>query len=254
MLRRFVTSFCALAYGLYAALALAAVFLPLCVLIILAPTLALRRAIGRAGVRLALAAIGQPLRVSGLEHLPAGPCVCVANHASYVDGLVLTAALPARFTFLVQHGAARWPLIGWTITRMGVSFVNRGAAREAAQATRELLRRLHAGESFTIFAEGTFREPPGLLPFHNGAFVIAAKAQVPVAPAVIHGTRQLFGQGMRLPGWSSVRIELLPAIHPAGEGREAAGTLRDAARDAILARCGEPDACRPTPEPTAASL
>jgi len=236
-------------YGFYAALALAAVFLPLCLLIIVSPTLTLRRAIGRAGVKLAVLLIGQPLKVSGLEHLPRGPCVCVANHASYIDGLILTAALPARFTFLVQHGAAGWPLVGKTISRMGVSFVNRGSAREAAQATRELLRRIGEGESFTIFAEGTFKRPPGLLGFHSGAFVIASKAQVPVVPAVIRGSRQLFGEGMRLPGFSQLSIEVLPAIAPIGEGRDTANTLRDAVRAAILARCGEPDAAQPVPEP-----
>lgn len=245
MLRRFFK----ILYGTTAALALVAVFLPLCLLIIASPTLTLRRAIGRAGVKLAVLLIGQPLKVSGLEHLPPGPCVCVANHASYIDGLILTAALPARFTFLVQHGAAGWPLVGKTISRMGVSFVNRGSAREAAQATRELLRRIGEGESFTIFAEGTFKRPPGLMSFHSGAFVIASKAQVPVVPAVIRGSRKLFGEGMRLPGWSQLQIEVLPAIVPIGEGRDTANTLRDAVRAAILARCDEPDAAHPLPEP-----
>ena len=41
-------------YGLYAALAFAVVILPVCLLIIVTPTLTLRRAIGRAGVRLAM--------------------------------------------------------------------------------------------------------------------------------------------------------------------------------------------------------
>ena len=248
MLRRFFR----LAYGLYAAIALALVIVPLCLLIIAGPTLTVRRAIGRAGVKLAMLAIGQPLRVRGLEHLPAGPAVCVANHASYVDGLVLTAALPARFTFLVQSGAATWPLAGWTIRRMGVSFVNRKSARDAAQATHDLLRRLQEGESFAIFAEGTFEKPAGLLPFHNGAFVIACKAGVPVVPAVLCGTRQLFGEGMRLPAYSRLSITVLPAIAPPGEGREAANALRDAARAAILARCGEPDAAVARPDPDSA--
>ena len=236
-------------YGLYATLTLSVVFPLLCLLIIIGPTLAIRRATGRLGVKLAMLLIGQPLKISGLENLPAGPCVCVANHASYVDGLILTAALPVRFTFLVQHRAAAWPLVGTTIRRMGVSFVNRWSARDAALATRELLRRLKEGDSFTIFAEGTFKRPAGLMSFHSGAFVIACKAGVPVAPAVIRGSRQLFGEGMKLPGFSRLHIEVLPAIAPVGEGREAANTLRDAVRAVILARCGEPDAAHPLPEP-----
>ena len=39
---------------------------------------------------------GNPLQVAGLEHLPTGPCVLVANHASYADGLLLASVLPVR--------------------------------------------------------------------------------------------------------------------------------------------------------------
>jgi 1-acyl-sn-glycerol-3-phosphate acyltransferase len=239
-------------YGLYAALAFTLVIVPLCVLIIITPTLGARRAVGRLGVKLAMLLIGQPLHITGLENLPRGTAICVANHASYVDGLVLTAALPSRYTFLVQNRAATWPLVGKTIARMGVAFVNRWSAREAAQAMLDLIRRLKGGESFAIFAEGTFKQPRGLLAFHSGAFVMATKAGVPVVPAVLTGTRELFGEGMRLPGYSRIGITVLPAIAPVGEGREAANALREAVRAAILARCGEPDAASLIPEPEAA--
>lgn len=214
---------------------------PLCLILILGPTLAIRRAIGRAGVKLALFCIGAPIRVRGLEHLPTGPAICVSNHSSYLDGLVLTAALPARFTFVVQDGAAGWPLVGLTIRRMGVSFVNRSAARSGAVQTRAMLKSLQSGESLTIFAEGTFKEKPGLLHFKNGAFLLAARAGVPVVPAVIRGTRRLWGGGRKMPRWSFVDIEILPAQQPTGVEREQVHVLRDAVRAAILVRCGEPD-------------
>jgi len=114
--------------------------------------------------------IGSPIRVRGLEHLPEGPCVVVANHASYMDGLVLTAAIPARFSFVVQDGAANWPVVGLVIRRMGVIFINRTSAREGARQTRDLIRRLEQGESLAVFPEGTFRKEPGLMTFRNGAF------------------------------------------------------------------------------------
>lgn len=210
------------AYGFYAVFALVLVFAPLCLLIILGPTLSIRRAIGRAGVKLAMALIGAPLSVKGLEHLPAGAAICVSNHASYLDGLVLTAALPARYSFLVQHGAARWPLVGPTIARMGVRFVNRGSPREAAASIRELLRRIQQnGECFAIFPEGTFKRSPGLLRFNSGAFMIAARSGVPVVPAVIRGTRKLFPEGARLPHHSAVEIEFFAPVTPTGTDKAA---------------------------------
>ncbi len=153
-------------FGIYSMTVLVIVLLGIfCPLLIVAPTLPLRRAIGRLGVRAWLALSFIPFRVRGLEHLPPGPCIAVCNHASYLDGIIVTAALPGRFTFLVQHGAADWPYVGLIIKRMNVSFVNRGSVRAAALATREMIERIQAGESFAIFPEGTFRRPATLLPF-----------------------------------------------------------------------------------------
>jgi 1-acyl-sn-glycerol-3-phosphate acyltransferase len=212
-------------------------------LLIAAPNLPLRRALGRIGVRAWLAASFIPFRIGGLHNLPPGPCIVVCNHASYLDGILVTAALPARFTFLVQHGASEWPYVGLIIKRMGVSFVNRGSVRAAAQATLELIDRIRQGESFTIFPEGTFRAPAALLPFHNGAFMIAARAQVPVVPAVLHGSRRLYGEKQKVFRWNPIRFEVLAPVLPQGDDRDAVQKLRDAARDAILAHCGEADGC-----------
>jgi 1-acyl-sn-glycerol-3-phosphate acyltransferase len=226
--------FCVLMFGLF------------CPLILLLPTLAARRALGRASVRICLAAIGVPLRVHGLERLPAGAAIAVANHASYMDGLVLTAALPARYTFVVQDGAAAWPLVGAVLRRMGVAFINRDTVREGARQTRALLKGLHSGTSLAIFAEGTFPDRPGLLAFKTGAFLLAARAQVPVAPVVIHGSRRLLGGGWWGFRWSPVRIVVLAEQRPEGSDRAAATALRDRVRQAILQRCGDPDAAAAT--------
>jgi 1-acyl-sn-glycerol-3-phosphate acyltransferase len=232
-------------YAIIAAPVFAVVlFLICCPLIVALPRLQWRRAMGRLSVRLSLGAIGVPIRVHGRQHLPQGPSVAVANHTSYLDGLVLTAALPGTFTFMVQDGAARWPVVGFVLRRMGVSFVNRTAVREGARQTRALLKRLAEGESLAIFAEGTFEDAPGLLPFKTGAFLLAARAGVPVTPVVIRGTRQLLGGGRRHLQWSPVGIEILTPHIAAASDRETVATLRDTVRARIAARCGEPDLAR----------
>ncbi len=227
-----------LLYGCYALTVWAVlIFLIFCPLIILGPTLAIRRAIGRAAVKITMAACFAPLHVRGLERLPTGPCIVVSNHASYVDGLVLTAALPSRFTFVVQDGAAHWPYVGLVIRRMGVSFVNRASARAGARQTRELIARLENGESLTVFAEGTFKGPPGLLPFRKGAFLMAAKAGVPVVPAVIRGTRRFLGGDVHWLRHSRIEIEVFKPIAPATDAEH----LQQSARAVVLKHCGEPD-------------
>ena len=226
-------------YGAAATLILVVVLLGLASpLVIVSPTLGMRRWIGRTGVRVALACIGAPLRVRGRENLPDRACIAVANHASYLDGAVLFAVLPSRFTFVVQDGAANWPVIGFVLRRVGVTFVNRSSMREGAMQTRALIQRVEAGESLGIFAEGTFEAEPGLLPFKKGAFQIAARAKAPVVPIGIRGTRRLYGGHRRLPRWS--RVEILPALPVTEDAQQ----LRRAARAEVLRVCGEGEAHR----------
>ena len=83
-------------YGCYAWLALLAVIVPMCVVLAVTPGLARRRRIARGAARLFFFVIGSPVRVEGSAIEPHYPCVVVANHASYLDGIILTAALPRR--------------------------------------------------------------------------------------------------------------------------------------------------------------
>src|SRR5690606_8549860 len=100
-------------YGCYAWTTLLVVVTPLAAVLAVTPRLDWRRRAARAAARLFFALIGSPVRVEG--ELPATheTSVVVANHASYLVGIVLTAALPARFTFLIKHDMATFPLAGF---------------------------------------------------------------------------------------------------------------------------------------------
>ena len=52
-------------------------------------------------------------RVRGLEKLPEGECVVVANHASYLDGVLLQAFLPPRFSYVIKGEMAHVPVVGF---------------------------------------------------------------------------------------------------------------------------------------------
>src|SRR3546814_7624546 len=95
---------------------------------------------------------------------------------------------------------------------MGVIYVNRNDARAGARTTRALMHKLQAGEPLAIFAEGTFKPEPGLLPFKVGAFLIAARCGVPIVPAAIRGSRRLYGGGRRLPRRSEEHTSELQSL------------------------------------------
>jgi len=210
-------------------------------LIMLGPRLEGRRAVARDLARAALRLTGLPVQVHGLEHLPAdGACIVVANHASYVDSILLGALLPPRFGFAAKRELAGVPFVGAALRRLGIAFIERFDAARGVEDTQAMLGRVRAGEAFVIFPEGTFGRAPGLLPFKLGAFVTAADAGVPLVPLALHGTRSLLRAGAWMPERVPVHARLLPPIRPTSRGWDAALTARDAARRALAAELREP--------------
>lgn len=214
-------------------------------LLLLVPGLALRRKIAHGASRVALALMGMRLRVLHPERLPEGHCVVVANHSSYLDGVVLKAALPPRFGFVIKREMDAVPLANLLLRRIGAEFIERGRNGRGARDARRLLKQAHADVSLAFFPEGTFERVPGLLRFHAGAFVFAQRAGIPVVPVAIRGTRRALPPGMPLPWPTRIEIEVLePLTGATGEAEHRVTALRDHARAAILARIDEPDATR----------
>ena len=232
----------ALLYAAYAIALLTLLSLSALLLILPVPWLSLRRRMVRTAARCCLGAAGMPLRVVNAQLLPRSPCVVVANHSSYLDGIVLYAALPPRFGFVIKREMSRVPVVNLLLRRIGAHFVDRGQGQKGARDTRKLMKQAAAGGALAFFPEGTFSHQPGLLRFRSGAFVIAARAGLPVLPVVIRGTRHALAPGSFMPRPGRIDVELLSQIAaPASTGDSSVSTVRDAARNAILERLGEPD-------------
>jgi 1-acyl-sn-glycerol-3-phosphate acyltransferase len=231
-----------LAYALWAALVFLAAGLTALLLVEVLPGLGRRRATARACARGFLWLAALPLTVKHGERLPTGQCVVVCNHASYLDGPVLTAALPPRFGFVIKREMSSVPLAGRALRRIGSEFVERFNRTRVAADARRVIRNAAQGHSLVFFPEGTFTRTPGLLRFHTGAFASAVRAGCPVVPAVLRGTRRALAPSGGLPQPGPIELEILPPLPvAAGVGAEAVAALRDTARAAILAALGEPD-------------
>lgn len=206
------------------------------------PGLERRRRVARRMSRTFLLFAGMPLVVRNLERIPAGQCVVVANHASYLDGVVMTAALPPRFGFVIKREMEAVPVAGTLLKRLGSEFVERFNRNRGGVDARRVLRTAASGHSLVFFPEGTFGPMPGLGRFHAGAFAIAARAGCPVVPAVVRGTRHALPPRGALPNPGKIEIQFLEPIVAVSQSPDTAATeLRDRARVAILEELREPD-------------
>jgi 1-acyl-sn-glycerol-3-phosphate acyltransferase len=229
-------------YGIYAIVLFLALGLCTLLLVLVVPGTRRRRAIARAMSRTFFSLAGMPLTVTGAEQLPHGQCVVVSNHASYLDGVVFTAALPAQFAFVIKREMSGVPLAGLLLRRLGSHFVERFNRNRGAADARRVLRDAISGNSLAFFPEGTFTPTPGLLKFHTGAFTTAIRAGCPIVPATVRGTRVALPPTGGFPHPGRIEVRILPPIEPeAATAEDAAIDLRDRARAAILSELGEPD-------------
>jgi 1-acyl-sn-glycerol-3-phosphate acyltransferase len=192
----------------------------------------------RAAARALFALTRMMPRVEGLENLPAGACVLVSNHGSYLDGVILVAALSRPCVFVAKAELRQQRIAGPFLRRLGAVFVERFDLRRAvedAEAMRTLAQR---GEVLLVFPEGTFSAAPGLLPFRLGAFLAAAQAEVPLVPMVLGGHRAALPDGRWWPRRARLEVHVLPPVpQPSGGDLFArAVRLRDAAYGAIAAQ------------------
>ena len=191
-----------------------------------------------------------PFSVHGIENLPAADraCVLVSNHASYLDGCVLSAALPRPLAFVVKAELEGQFVPRIFLRRSGAHFVERFDKEKGIEDAHRIARALSAPPAIVYFPEGTFTRIPGLFPFHMGAFTAAAEAGVPVVPIAIRGTRSILRSGSAYPRRGAISVVVGPPIETdagAPDQADAVWTgaldLRAKARAFILHHCGEPD-------------
>jgi 1-acyl-sn-glycerol-3-phosphate acyltransferase len=191
-----------------------------------------RRAVAGALSRAFLRVAGIPFTVKGLERLPQSPCVAVANHASYIDAIVIVAALPPDFAFVIKKETERVPLVGLLLRRLGSQFVERFDRHKGAADARRVLKVAAQGQSLMFFPEGTFDEKRQIGRFLNGAFATAARSKMPVVAVAIHGTRDVLPPGRLAVYRRPICVEILEVM--------AADEARQRSRAIIASAVGDP--------------
>ncbi|HXF08959.1 MAG TPA: lysophospholipid acyltransferase family protein [Candidatus Acidoferrales bacterium] len=226
----------AMLYSWWCWLCFTAVVIVFAPFILILPGLRMRQRAARRAIRIAWTLCGLRPTVTGLEHLPANATIIVANHASYLDGLLLTGVLPAGYVFVVKREMSQVPLAGRLLGRLGTAFVTRQDAAAAALDARAIMRRGRNGTSFVFFPEGTIPPQERLGPFRLGAFLTAAELGYPVVPVTLLGTAKVLPDNG---SWVVSRYRLSVHIHapiqPAGRQRGDLARLRDASRGCIEA-------------------
>lgn len=129
------------------------------------------------------------VKVQGLAHVPEeDQLLIVANHESFLDGLLLGLFIPKKATFVVHTGVLKHWLF-----RQFLKLTPHLAVNPASpMAMKKVVKRLKAGENVVIFPEGRITVTGALMKVYDGPGFIAAKTGVKILPVHVRGAAQSY--------------------------------------------------------------
>lgn len=145
----------------------------------------------KALLRIALKALFR-VRVTGDRSTFLNPrTLIVANHESFLDGLLLGLFMPVKATFVVHTQIANRPLF-----RFLLRFVPHLAVDSASPlAMKVIVKLVETGRPVVIFPEGRITNTGSLMKVYDGAAFVAAKTGATIVPVRIDGAaRSYFGR------------------------------------------------------------
>ncbi|HEY4077693.1 MAG TPA: lysophospholipid acyltransferase family protein [Rhizomicrobium sp.] len=117
------------------------------------------------GIRLHV--MGKPVTGEGV--------LLVANHTSWLDIVIFSAAAPLSFVSKAEVGS--WPFFGTLARLQRTVFVERTRRSSTGETRDEIRERLLAGDTLLLFPEGTSHDGNTVLPFKS-ALLGAAEAEL----------------------------------------------------------------------------
>ena len=109
--------------------------------------------------------------------------IVAANHVSWVDIFVISAAHPARF--IAKSEIRDWPIAGWLCDKAGTIFIRRTRRSDTAKINELMHAVLAEGATIGFFPEGTTTTGDKLMKFHTSLFEPAVVNAATLAPAAI---------------------------------------------------------------------
>ncbi|MFQ5960131.1 MAG: AMP-binding protein [Candidatus Methylomirabilales bacterium] len=142
------------------------------------------------------------LRVHGLDHLPdRGPYLITPNHASYVDGFAIGAAVSFQLLRHIHFLGFQQFFQNPVTARFGIAYrvIQVDADTYLFQALRAAAHVLRQGEILCVFPEGARSIDGEIKPFKKGVAILAKELNIPLLPVRIGGSFEVWPRGRSYP-------------------------------------------------------
>jgi 1-acyl-sn-glycerol-3-phosphate acyltransferase len=182
------------------------------------------------------------VEAKGLEHIKTGQgYVFASNHLSYMDTPTILSSIPVDFRFLAKEELFKIPFMGDHLKRAGHIAVPLDDPRASIRTLTMAAKTIQSlGISLLVFPEGGRSETGELREFKDGAAYLAIKAQAPIVPLAIIGTREVLPMHGKKITRGRVRLIIGEPIPTAGLTIRNRDELTATVRNRIVQMLGEP--------------
>jgi 1-acyl-sn-glycerol-3-phosphate acyltransferase len=115
--------------------------------------------------------------------LERGGYVIIANHVSYVDGIVLGSIFP--IIFVSKREVRKWPIVGQWNVLCGTIFINRQRKVRVVALVKEMTRKLRQEANILLFPEGTSTNGEKMLPFQTAPLAAPLRNRSIIVPVTL---------------------------------------------------------------------
>lgn len=130
----------------------------------------------------------------GEENIPKDtPVLYIGNHRSFFDIVLTYVRVPRPTGYIAKKSLEKVPLLNVWMRNLHCLFLDRENIKAGMQTILAAIDLMKNGKSICIFPEGSRSKEEGtFLPFHEGSFKIAAKADCPIIPMTIVNSAAVF--------------------------------------------------------------
>ena len=143
-------------------------------------------------------------RTSGADNLPPGPLILAPNHASYLDPPATGCGLFRVTYYLARHTLFKPPIASWLLPSIGSIPVNQNSP--GPSSLKNIFEVFKNKGTLVLFPEGQRTYDGNLRKAEPGIGMIAARANVPVVPVHIIGSREAMPRNGRWHPFRPIRV------------------------------------------------
>jgi 1-acyl-sn-glycerol-3-phosphate acyltransferase len=155
---------------------------------------------------------GLRYKISGLDKIPEGPAVFMANHQSFWDNMIVQMISPIH-SWVIKRELLNIPVFGWGLAMLNPIAINRKDNMSVGQILKSGKKKLEEKWGVVFFPEGTRLNPSEHRKYKPAGTKLAIDCRVPIV-LIAHNAGMCWPKHIWIKRPGLIEVEVLSVIYP----------------------------------------